>query len=805
MEADGVVSENHDAIDGRRVSDGADHATETPRWIALALVAVLSVAGTLGLHSLTADWSFLVPAAVGAIGAAAVVEGCRRFGLLVGESLAASVVAFVIVGAVVVGIVPTPGAFVDFFEGLTKSWADLLSAVTPADLTPSLRVAPFALAWSGTLLGASLLRWVRQPGLPILGPLIVLAVTVLLTDEDRAVSLLVGAAMAVGALAIGLLQQWLARLGGRMPDDTRSVVGTTSSSRRGRIVAAGGVLALVAVTAPLVGPRLPLAESRERFDLRDRVVPPWDPLALPSPLVQVKAALAADREEDLVFEVRSDTPITRWSLAVMGSYDGVVWTVVDARGSSGDTAAEFRPVGTRLPAPTVQPVSDPALTATVRVVDLAGPWLPVPGAVRELRFDVAAGDAAPLVRENLETGTLAIAAGVAPGTTYTITAFVPPEPSDDELRSRPIVETGSDFDLEVLPPQINNLAADITEGIDFGWGQVAAVRDRFTATGFYDKSTNTPPGHSYFRLAQFLADPDEIIGFEEQYAAGAAVVTRIAGLPTRVVAGFEIPADRYVGGVAEVRSGDASAWIEVRVEGVGWVPVSVTPPRSREPNTEAAVTPEQQVATPNPPPPPQVPPDIDVVNENRELEDPVEEEEEEEEDEDAATGGGMGLLGWVAVGAGVLVALLVTFCCVVVAWKYRRMRRRREAAVASLRIAGAWSEVADRYDEAGVPIEPRATPLEAARAYIVNEPSAQVAAPRLLALVGTVDRAAYHVDEPGVAESDQAWQYHDEVVRALLDDRSLPQRAQMRLDPRPLFRRDAWRRAQAVDEAENDQ
>ncbi|HWM21679.1 MAG TPA: transglutaminaseTgpA domain-containing protein [Ilumatobacteraceae bacterium] len=794
--------------DERVVRADANPTAEALRWTALGLVAVLSVAGTLGLHSLTADWSILVPATIGAAGAAAVVEGSRRFELLVGESFAASVIAFVVVGAVVVGVLPTPGAFVDFFEGLTKSWADLLSAVTPTDLTPSLRVAPFALAWFGTLVGGSLLRWVRQPGLPILGPLSVLAVTVLLTDEDRAVSLLVGAAIAVGALAVGLLQQWIARTAGASHDDGRSVVGAATSSRRGRLVAAGGVLALVAVAAPLVGPQLPLAESRERFDLRDRVVPPWDPLALPSPLVQVKAALAADREEDVVFEVRSDTPVTRWSLAVMGSYDGVVWTVADSSGSRGEAAAEFRPVGSRLPAPAVQPVSDPTLTASVDIVDLAGPWLPVPGVVRELRFDDLAGATAPLVRENIETGTLAIADGVAPGTTYTVTALVPPERSDDELTTYPIEETGSDFDLEVLPPQINNLAADITEGIDFGWGQVAAVRDRFTATGFYDKSTNTPPGHSYFRLAQFLADPDETIGFEEQYAAGAAVVTRIAGLPTRVVAGFEIPADRYTNGVAEVRSGDASAWIEVRVEGVGWVPVSVTPPRSREPDTEAAITPEEQVATPNPPPPPQVPPDVDVVSENRELEEPVEEEEEEEEDEDAVDGAGIGLLGWLGIGAGVLLGLLVAFCVVVVAWKRRRMRRRREAPEPSLRIAGAWSEVADRYDEAGVPIAPRSTPLEAARSFMTTEPSAQTAAPRLLALVGTVDRAAYHADAPGDAESDAAWQYHDDVVQALLDDRTLPQRAQMRLDPRPLFRRDAWGRAQAGtasgDEAEDD-
>ena len=283
------------------------------------------------------------------------------------------------------------------------------------------------------------------------------------------------------------------------------------------------------------------------------------------------------------------------------------------------------------------------------------------------------------------------------------------------------------------------------------------------------------------------------------------MVTRIAGLPTRVVTGFEIPADRYAGGVAEVRSGDASAWIEVRVEGVGWVPVSVTPPRSREPDTQAAVTPDQQVATPNPPPPPQVPPDVDVVNQNRELEEPVEEEEDEEKEDDASVGGGIGLLGWIGVGVGILVGMFAAFCAIVVAWKYRRMRRRREAAAPSLRIAGAWSEVADRYDEAGrADRPPRHAPGDGAGRTSPTEPSANVAAPRLLALVGTVDRAAYHADEPGVAESDDAWQYHDDVVRALLDDRSLPQRAQMRLDPRPLFRRDAWQRAQAGDPPSHD-
>ena len=41
----------------------------------------------------------------------------------------------------------------DFFDGLVRTWADLLSAVSPADLTPRLSVAPYAIAWFGAIVG----------------------------------------------------------------------------------------------------------------------------------------------------------------------------------------------------------------------------------------------------------------------------------------------------------------------------------------------------------------------------------------------------------------------------------------------------------------------------------------------------------------------------------------------------------------------------------------------------------------------------------------------------------------------------
>lgn len=773
------------------------------RWIATGLIVVLSVASTTGLHSITDEWSFLVPAAMGALTAASAFVIANRWRLLPGETLVVALGLFVVGGILAVslglGELPSPGSVGDFFDGLIRTWADLLSAVTPADLTTRLSVAPYAIAWFGTVIGCSLLRWSPLPTAPVLGPLVGLGITVLLTDEERGLSILVGAAIAVGALLLGLFLDPARRIGsgsapGEQTDGTITE-STTSTSPHARTIRIVLVVGAVAVLAPLVGPRLPLAEANERYDLRDEVVPPWDPLSLPSPLVQLKASLAAEREDDVMFTVDADTPIERWTTAVMTSYDGVVWTVADPD----DAGSDFRPVGSRLPAPDAQPASDPTVTATVTIDSLTGPWVPVPGAARTLQFDGSDVDTGgdtpsgtPRLVENAETNTLAVTSGLQAGLQYTVVALAPPSPTDEELRADNLAVVSESVDLEALPPQIRNLAADVTEGIDHGWGQVAAIRDLFTGEGFYDKTTRVPPGHSYFRLAQFLDDPDQIVGYEEQYAAAAALIARIAELPVRVAVGYEVEPDRYVDGVAEVRAGDAAAWIEVRVDGVGWVPVSVSPPRSREPQSENAVASEDQVATPNPPPPPQAPPDIDVFSDNDEIEEPVEDEEEDDDTDEQSSGAGLGALGWALVGGATAMLLLLGAAGGIVAWKLRRTRRRREAPDAADRVAGAWLELTDRYEEAGVTTDRHATPLESVHAMAASEPAAAATRTELIGLARQVDRAAYDRLPPPPEAADTAWRYSDDAVDALLAGRSLPRRTKMRLDPRPLLRRDPF-------------
>lgn len=128
-----------------------------------------------------------------------------------------------------------------------------------------------------------------------------------------------------------------------------------------------------------------------------------DPLALPSPLVELKSSLVDERRDTVVFHVDAPSKVDRWQLAVLGNYDGVVWTVGSG---AGDAAGEFKPVGSRLPDPPAADVGDdPSVDATVTVLDLDGPWLPTPGWPTALApLSSTTGD----VRANLRTGTVAL-------------------------------------------------------------------------------------------------------------------------------------------------------------------------------------------------------------------------------------------------------------------------------------------------------------------------------------------------------------------------------------------------------------
>ena len=155
---------------------------------------------------------------------------------------------------------------------------------------------------------------------------------------------------------------------------------------------------------------------------------------------RLKAQLAAEVEDEVVFEVESDDPADP---LVDRSDDLLRRRRVDGRRPQ-------RP-GHRLPArerrasriPTCNRCPIPTTTPRSRSDALPGPWLPVPGEARQIDFDESSSpdgstsdDApAPTLVQNQRSNTLAVTEGVHDGMTYTVSALAEPDRTDEELRA----------------------------------------------------------------------------------------------------------------------------------------------------------------------------------------------------------------------------------------------------------------------------------------------------------------------------------------------------------------------------------
>lgn len=80
--------------------------------------------------------------------------------------------------------------------------------------------------------------------------------------------------------------------------------------------------------------------------------------------------------------------------------------------------------------------------------------------------------------------------------------------------------------------------------------------------------------------ADFLFSEDRR-GYCVHLSHAAAYLLRAMGVPTRVSAGYAVPASNLAGGSALlIKQGDAHAWAEIYLAEVGWVPIEVTPEKT---------------------------------------------------------------------------------------------------------------------------------------------------------------------------------------------------------------------------------
>lgn len=130
-------------------------------------------------------------------------------------------------------------------------------------------------------------------------------------------------------------------------------------------------------------------------------------------------------------------------------------------------------------------------------------------------------------------------------------------------------------------PQIKALATRLFLNTKNNSAKIRAVQDFYRTENFKakylgdevplpesDVVKNMPP------LERFLFV--EKAGHCELFASGMAVLLRLGGVPTRLVAGFRVSRNTF-GDILTVRQSDAHAWVEVYLPGEGWTVVDPTP------------------------------------------------------------------------------------------------------------------------------------------------------------------------------------------------------------------------------------
>ena len=123
------------------------------------------------------------------------------------------------------------------------------------------------------------------------------------------------------------------------------------------------------------------------------------------------------------------------------------------------------------------------------------------------------------------------------------------------------------------------LARSMRDAVETDEQFIAAVLLKFHEEEFY--YTLEPPPLGSDPIDRFLFETRQ--GFCEHYASAFAVMMRAAGIPSRVVLGYQGGEINPLGGHMIVRQSDAHAWTEVWLDGAGWRRVDPT----------AAVAPER--------------------------------------------------------------------------------------------------------------------------------------------------------------------------------------------------------------------
>jgi hypothetical protein len=355
-----------------------------------------------------------------------------------------------------------------------------------------------------------------------------------------------------------------------------------SAGRRGAVrpaVALGLAAALVSVaTAQAVGPRTGWFTPASLLG----AAPPFRTLQTQS---LTYGPLQGRRSGAIMLQVTAAEPAL-WRMQVLGSFLQDVWSV-QARAAP------------ELPQPVARVVE-----ATVRVRGLRNDLVVAPGRIDAVRADGKVrqrpgeasqvtpaprqGDAyqvqAHLVRATAQQLQRA-PSPTHPGLTAYMNLLVRDVPAyAHSLRGVVVPLFGRPPDptvtavLERTPyGPVAALARQLAADAATQWEVVARVHRYLLDGGRFRYTTNLPQAGP-LPLVDFLLR--DRAGYCQHFAGAAALLLRLAGVPTRVVAGFATGV-RQRDGRFTVRDVDAHVWIEVYFQGYGWVAFNPTPPAAQ--------------------------------------------------------------------------------------------------------------------------------------------------------------------------------------------------------------------------------
>jgi hypothetical protein len=109
-----------------------------------------------------------------------------------------------------------------------------------------------------------------------------------------------------------------------------------------------------------------------------------------------------------------------------------------------------------------------------------------------------------------------------------------------------------------LDPRVGRLASTIFEGCNTTSEKIDAVIKHFRTNYTYLLGLSAPSDRD--KLTYFLLE--ESTGYCEYFASGAAILLRLAGVPTRYITGFLVTQKSLSGDTWVARNMDAHAWVE---------------------------------------------------------------------------------------------------------------------------------------------------------------------------------------------------------------------------------------------------